>query len=160
MWLAILLQLLIKIWSALKTKEKAIRALEQLKLKDYGQAQSYSSKTSYTIQPSAYDSAILHKLLNKLPGPLGLEISKKFETLESDKKDTYVLTTASAVKFIINCLEQKCNEISIYRQIKGNDYSFCKNIFAPQTYGKDECCTSSKPRQKHKYSSKKDFVIK
>ena len=70
----------------------------------------------------------------KLPEPLGSIIHKKY------KEQTVIPqlnNIATKIKFIIEHLVEKCTEVQIVKQLKG-EYSFCRNIYTPQRYDKSD----------------------
>ena len=57
--------------------------------------------------------------------------------------------------FILKHLVDKCTCIQIQKQLKGDNFSFCNNIFTPQQYGiKDR---EYKPRHHKKYKGNKKY---
>ena len=42
------------------------------------------------------------------------------------------------INHIMKILKRKCSEIQTQRQLKKSQYRLCKNIFTPQTYGREE----------------------
>ena len=114
----------------------AIRKLEQIQIKKWIFIKPFLQDFMYysTIAGCFYDQTIGEKLFMKLPEPLGSLIHKKY------KEQTVIPqldNIATRIKFIIEQLVEKCTEMQIVKQLKG-EYSFCRNIYTPQRYDKNE----------------------
>lgn len=58
-------------------------------------------------------------------------------------------------------LEEKCVNIVTANQVKKTNYAFCKQIYTPQTYGRNEPKQRSPPKQKPKWVvNKKTYGIR
>ena len=81
-----------------------------------------------------YDKTIREKLFMKLPEPLSSIIHKKYKQQTVIPQLDNIATT---IKFIIEQLVEKCTEMQTVKQLKG-EYSFCRNIYSPQRYDKND----------------------
>ena len=81
-----------------------------------------------------YNKTIGEKLFTKLLEPSGNIIHKKYrEQIVIPQLDNI----ETKIKYIIDQLVGKCTEIQIVKQLK-SEYSFCRNIYTPQRYDKND----------------------
>ena len=146
--------------------QDAIRRLEQIQIKNWTFIKPFLQDFMYysTRAGCFYDKTIGEKLFMKLPEPLGSIIHKKY------KEQTVIPqldNTATRIKFILEQLVEKCTEMQIVKQLK-EEYSFCRNIYTPQRYDKNDkvhkSFTVRKPFEKKFYlkrsKSRKSYLSK
>lgn len=138
-------------------QRKVVRNLEQLSLYKWTKGRyvkNFLNEYHYLISISGntFNQDLGNKLFHKLSGPLGLEIIDKWNNLtsvieEPDKK----WSIGQRIQHVIKCLEDKCVELQIQKQLKKTDYKFCKDIFTPQTYGASSSGKKTYNKKDRKY---------
>lgn len=142
-----------------KQQAEAIKKLEQLQIRDWKYIKPFLQDFMYysSVARYYYDKSIGEKLFLKLPAPLGNQIHKQFK--ESHPNLTPQLDSIGfRINHIIDCLVQRCTEIQISRQLKGEN-SYCKNIYTPQNYGSTNK-EKNRPKKYKKYPNRERYFLR
>ena len=119
-------------------QQEALLHLEQIQIKDCKYIKEFC-QTYYhlcAISRNGFNQELGEKHFRKLLGTLGREIESSWKELKGVQQDDIVgnqepWSIGHRINHITKILKRKCSEIQTQRQLKKNQYRFCKTIFTP-----------------------------
>lgn len=121
-------------------QELALLRFERLQLNTMDEVKPYlNASATYLSQAGlAYSEESILRMLRRIPGPLGQEIVTNWKKFQASQAGAIPRSVHACVTWVMTELEQKCTLITTTKQLRKGDFSFCKNIYGPTAYGREE----------------------
>lgn len=121
-------------------QEQALLRFERLQLSTMDGVKPYlqASATFLAQAGLAYSEEAILRMLRRIPGPLGQEIVTGWKKFQEAQTSTIPRSVHACVTWVVTELESRCTLITTTKQLRKGDYSFCKTIYGPTTYGEEK----------------------